>query len=265
MKTLNVLADGVTAHKFEYGEYIIFHRDADGSEHVAFGWPTEADGRTLKYVRGSKKPVQSEDPDLYWRLEPIGEVVYAYERMTDAQYTLRSYIPDGPTRRVCVWKEETAVKDVMACDLATLEANRAAVSAMIPEACCERCRGGLRAMAAAYKKYNKSVLRNDRDETRWRRCAELCRLVGDRAGEAAAMKRANKAAALAEVHHLSVLPESALPPPLPPTATVSVPRSAMSAAAKKHLVALKKHGEGSRQEARARRGMLEFEAILAAA
>lgn len=257
-----MLAPDVMAHKFEHGGYIIYYTGADGADLVAFGWPTESDGRALKDMRGTKKPATSDDPDLYWRLEPIGEVVYVCDRMTQAQYNLRTFFPDGPSRRVCLWKEETAVKDVMACDLATLEELRANVSTMIPAACCERCRSGLRSIAAAYKKYVKSVERNDRDETRWRRCAELSRLVGDRTSEAAALKRANKVAAISASHTAPVaLAPSKVPPPMP----TSVPRSAMSAAAKKHAAALKKHGEGSRQETRARREMMEFDAILGGA
>lgn len=261
MKTIDVLAAGVTAHKLDSGEYVIFYDDADGSGRVAFGWPAEPD-LTLKRVRGTKKPAPT-DPDMFWRLEPIGEVVYAHGLMTEAQYTLRSFVPDEMSRRSCAWRDETAVRDVLACDLKALDANRAQVSSMIPTACCDSCRVGLRAMASAYKKYSASVRRNDRDKTRWMRCAELCWHVGDRAGEAVALRRANKIAALAESR------TKAVPPPLPSMPShpmpTSVPRSAMSAAAKKHAAALKKHGEGSRQETRARREMLEFDAILTAA
>ena len=251
-EVLDVTAPGVMAHKMYGDQYIIFYV-CDRVSRVAYAWPTEDDGVSLKRVSGYRKP----DAGAYWRLDPEGEIVYVYDTMTEAEYNLRSFMPDEPARMVCVWKEETAVKDVLACDLATLEKNREKVSSMIPNACCENCRRGLRAMATAYKKYAACVRRNDRDETHWRRCAELCSLVGDHAGHAAAEKRANKLAAMnARPASAPSAVERSEERETPP------PRRTMSAAAKKHAAALKKHGEGSRQEARARRAMLDFEAII---
>lgn len=149
-------------------------------------------------------------------------------------------------------------KSVLEYNVSELHVAKEAQSAKLASAIDAAEHASIRAKVSAFKKYISSLDKADMVR-RWDTLLNLCNELGDRQGAAVAERRMNKAR---ECQAFCAREMDCTVPSSREVDDCEPPSGSMSAAARKHRAALKKHGLGSRQETRARREMVEFDSVL---